>query len=317
MLIPVIVMSALVYGSMITILCLGFTLTHMTAKIPNFAHGTYAGYGIYTVWTFARVWGRNPYEGFLIAPLVGALIGILLYTIVVSTLRRMGGGAIVLTIATIALGIFLEQGLHIYAYWIRSTYGLMSYGFLLKQNDFQFLGFQGIFPVSLTVCAVVVITLHRTLTGTNFGIAMRATAEDPTLASVLGIDTNRVQMVSWAMTGGMASMAGSMLPMWFMGSPIAGNSLLSSCMAGSLLGGLDNIYGAVIGGFGVGLVEILLTSQLQTWFGLWVGEYRPLVPMIMTIVILLIEPDGISGYIERLRVQKRGPMIIRRILGTA
>jgi len=287
----------------------------MTAKIPNFAHGTYAGYGIYTVFTFARVWEMNPYFGFFVAPIVGAIIGVLLYTVVVSTLRRMGGGAIVLTIATIALGIFLEQGLHIYAYWIRETRGLMSYGFLLKLNDFKFLGFQGIFPVSLILCAVIVVVLHRTLTGTNFGIAMRATAEDPTLASVLGINTNRIQMVSWAMTGGMAAMAGAMLPMWFMGSPIAGNGLLSSCMAGSLLGGLDNIYGAVIGGFGVGLVEILVTSQLQTWFGLWVGEYRPMVPMVMTIVILLIEPDGISGYIERLRVQKRGPRIVRRLLG--
>ena len=309
-------MSALVYGSMITILCLGFTLTHMTAKIPNFAHGTYAGYGVYVVWTFARVWNLNPYLGFPVALLIGGLIGILLYTVVVSTLRRMGGGAIVLTIATIALGIFLEQGLHIYAYWIREELGLMSYGFLLKQNDFQWLGFQGIFPVALILCAAVVIFLHRTLTGTNFGIAMRATAEDPTLAAVLGIDTNRIQMVSWFMTGGMAALAGAMLPMWFMGSPIAGNSLLVSCMAGSLLGGLDNIYGAVIGGFTVGLVEIILTSNMQTWFGLWVGEYRPLVPMIMTIVVLLIEPDGISGYIERMRVQKTGPMWLRKLLRT-
>jgi branched-chain amino acid transport system permease protein len=105
---------------------------------------------------------------------------------------------------------------------------------------------------------------------------MRATAEDPTLASVLGINTNRIQLISWAMTGGMAALAGGMLPMWFMGSPIAGVSLLTSCMAGSLLGGLDNIYGAVIGGYTVGLVEIILTSNLQSAFGLWVGEYRPL-----------------------------------------
>ena len=310
-------MSALVYGSMITILCLGFTLTHMTAKIPNFAHGTYAGYGVYVVWTFSRMWNLNPYLGFPVALLVGALIGVILYKVVVSTLRNMGGGAIVLTIATIALGIFLEQGLHVYAYWARENYGLMSYGFLLKQNDFRWLGFQGIFPVALILVTAVVLVLHKMLTGTNFGIAMRATAEDPTLASILGINTDQIQLVSWAMTGGMASLAGAMLPMWFMGSPIAGVRLLTSCMAGSLLGGLDNIYGAVIGGFTVGLMEIILTSQMQTWFGLWVGEYRPLVPMILTIVVLLIEPSGVSGYIERMRVQKRGPMILRKILGTA
>jgi len=309
-------MSALVYGAQITLLSLGFTLTHMTAKIPNFAHGTYAGYGVYVSFTLTRIMGLSPYIGFPIAFVLGGILGLLIYTIVVSTLRRMGGGAIVLTIATIAIQIFISQFLHIYAYWTRETFGLMSYGFLLKQNDFRIFGFQGIFPVSLLLCGVVVALLHILLTNTNFGIAMRATAEDPTLSSVLGININRIQQASWFLTGGMACLSGAMLPMWFQASPGVGVRLMTSCMAGSLLGGLANIYGAVIGGFMVGLAEILVTNQLQTWIGLWVGEYRPLVPMILTIAVLLIEPDGISGYLERLRVQKRGPPIIRRLLGT-
>jgi branched-chain amino acid transport system permease protein len=76
-------------------------------------------------------------------------------------------------------------------------------------------------------------------------------------------------------------------------------------MAGSLLGGLENIYGAVIGGFGVGMVEILLTGWLMKYVGLWVGEYRPLIPMIIVIAVLLIQPAGISGAIERWRVSRK------------
>lgn len=306
MIIPVVWMSAITYAAMITILCLGFTLTHMTAKIPNFAHGTYAGFGVYVSFTVTRVLGYSPYIGFPLAIVLGGVIGMILYFVIVATLRRMGGGTIVLTISTIAIQIFMAQALHIYAYWVRENLGFMSYGFLLKQNDFRILGFQGIFPMSVIICATVVILLYYMLRRTKFGIAMRATAEDPQLSSVLGININRIQMFSWFLTGGLACLAGAMLPLWFMGSPTAGVRLLVSCMAGSLLGGLENIYGAIVGGFSVGMIEILLTAWLQKVVGLWVGEYRPLVPMILTIGILLIEPSGISGYIERWRISPKG-----------
>lgn len=304
--IPVIWMSAIVYASMITILSIGFTLTHMTAKIPNFAHGTYAGFGVYVSFMCVRYFEMSPYYGFPAAFLFGGLMGIFLYRIVVSTLRRMGGGAIVLTISTIAIQIFMAQFQHIFAFWTRETYGLMSYGFLLKKNDFtfEFLGqsFQGIFPISLFLVLGIVIALRWMLTKTKFGIAMKASAEDPELSAVLGINIEKVQVASWFITGGMACLAGAFLPMWFMGSPGAGARLLTSCMAGSLLGGLGNIYGAIIGGFTIGVSEIIFTAQGMKLLGLWVGEYRPLIPMIATIAILLVEPSGVTGWWARWRV---------------
>jgi len=304
--IPVIWMSAIVYASMITILSIGFTLTHMTAKIPNFAHGTYAGFGVYVSFMCVRYFEMSPYYGFPAAFLFGGLMGIFLYRIVVSTLRRMGGGAIVLTISTIAIQIFMAQFQHIFAYLTRETYGLMSYGFLLKKNDFtfEFLGqsFQGIFPISLFLVIGIVISLRWMLTKTKFGIAMKASAEDPELSAVLGINIEKVQVASWFITGGMACLAGAFLPMWFMGSPGAGARLLTSCMAGSLLGGLGNIYGAIIGGFTIGVSEIIFTAQGMKLLGLWVGEYRPLIPMIATIAILLVEPSGVTGWWARWRV---------------
>ena len=60
MLIPAIWMAALVYASELTLLSIGFTLTYLTAKIPNFAHGTYAGIGIYVSYTFSKIWGLSP-----------------------------------------------------------------------------------------------------------------------------------------------------------------------------------------------------------------------------------------------------------------
>lgn len=299
--IPAILMGAIVYGSLITILSIGYTLTYLTSKIPNFAHGMYAGFGIYVSFTFSKIWGKSPYLGLPVAFIIGGTVGMLLYLIVIKTLQSMGGGEVVLTISTIAIQIFLGASINVYATYQRMRTGQYAYNFLLKSYDFKFMGYQGIFPVSFILCFTTVILLYFLLNRTKTGIAMRAVAEDPELSSVLGINSNKIQMLSWFITGGLASFAGGLIPLWFLSTPNTGNILLISVMAGSLLGGLDNIYGAVIGGFSVGFAEILLTFWLQGIFGTWVGEYRPLVPMVVVIGVLLFEPRGLSGLIDKMK----------------
>lgn len=304
--IPPIWMSAIVYACLISILSIGFTLTYMTAKIPNFAHGTYAGIGIYVVYTISKILGYSPYIGFPIAFVVGGIISVIIFKLIISVLAKMGRGTIVITVSTLAIQILLTAVLYIYAYWLRSRYKTYALGFLLKDADFKIGGYQGIFPVSVLICVVTVISLHYMLTRTKIGIAMRATAESPELASVLGINTDRIQMFSWFLTGGLACLAGAMLPLWFMSNPNTGSLIITSIMAGSMLGGLNTIYGAIIGGLGVGLSEVLITTWAQNIrIGgvrqLWIGEYRPLIPMIIMIAVLLIEPQGLGGLLARLR----------------
>ena len=115
-------------------------------------------------------------------------------------------------------------------------------------------------------------------------------------------------MFSWFLTGGLASIAGAMLPFWFLGTPQVGSQMMTTIMAGSLLGGLENIYGAIIGGFGIGLSEIILTRRLQELIGVWVGEYRLIIPMLILIVVLLIEPRGLQAVYEKLKkyIYERG-----------
>jgi branched-chain amino acid transport system permease protein len=225
----------------------------------------------------------------------------------------MGGGAIVLTIATLAIQIFLTATLLIYAYWIRTVYSTYTVGFLLKDNDFQLFDMPGIFTVSILICVATVISLHYMLTRTKIGIAMRATAEDPELSSTLGININRIQLFSWFLTGGLAALAGAMIPMWFSSAPQTGSLMMTSIMAASLLGGFNNVYGAVIGGLAIGLSEILLTFWLQQNIGMWVGEYRPLIPMIFLVAILLIEPAGLQAVYKRIMASKTGQSFLRRI----
>jgi branched-chain amino acid transport system permease protein len=313
MLLPAIWTNAIIYACEITILCIGFTLTYLTAKIPNFAHGTYAGYGIYVVYTITKILGLNPYLSFPLAFLVGGGVGVIVYLLIIGVLNRMGGGAIVLTISTIAIQIFLTAILYIYAFWLRDIYRTYTLQFILKMHDFKLWGMPGIFFVSLAICIVGVVLLHTFLTKTRLGISMRAVAEDPELASVLGIDVYRTQLYSWFLTGGLAALAGAMYPMSFQAMPGSGTLIIVTIMAGSLLGGMENVYGAIVGGFGVGLSEILLTRWLQGVFGVWMGEYRPLVPMFFLIAVLLIQPQGLHGAYEWLTKSKKGIELLSRL----
>jgi branched-chain amino acid transport system permease protein len=313
MLIPAIWMAAMVFASELTLLSIGFTLTYLTAKIPNFAHGTYAGLGIYVSYTFSKILGINPYLGFPLAFIVGGLFSMLVYLIVIKVLTNMGGGAIVLTISTLAIQIFLTALIQIYAYWLRETYNTYTMAFLLKEADFKFAGFPGIFIVSITMTISMVIALHFMLTKTRMGVAMRATAEDPELASVLGINTDQIQLFSWFLTGGLACLAGAMIPMWFQSTPSSGAMMITSIMAGSLLGGFDSIYGSVAGGVIVGMSEIMLTTWGQAWIGVWVGEYRPMIPMIFLVAVLLVEPNGLQGAWSKFVATDIGETLLKTI----
>jgi len=313
MIIPAIWIAALTFASELTLLSIGFTLTYLTAKIPNFAHGTYAGVGIYVSYTFAKIWGLSPYMGFPLSFVVGGIISVVIYKLVIGVLTSMGGGAIVLTISTLAIQIFLTAIINIYAFYLRERYSTYSMAFLLKDSDFKLAGFPGIFLVSLFLTLGFVLFLHYMLTKTRIGVAMRATAEDPQLASVLGINIDQIQLFSWFLTGGLACLAGSMIPLWFQSTPQSGALIITSIMAGSLLGGFESIYGSVVGGTIVGMSEILLTLWGQELIGVWVGEWRPIVPMAFLVAVLLIEPRGLQGAWEKFAATNTGENILKSI----
>jgi branched-chain amino acid transport system permease protein len=310
MLIPAIWMAALVYASELTLLSIGFTLTYLTAKVPNFAHGTYAGVGIYVSYTFAKIWGLSPYYGFPVAFILGGAMSVLIYKLVIGVLTNMGGGAIVLTISTLAIQIFLTAFIQIYAYYLRERFSTYAMAFLLKESDFKLAGFPGIFVVSLTITIGSVLALHYMLTRTKIGVAMRATAEDTELAQVLGINTDQIQLFSWFLTGGLACLAGAMIPLWFQSTPASGAMIITSIMAGSLLGGFESIYGSVIGGAVVGISEIMLTTWGQAVIAPWIGEYRPIIPMSFLVAVLLIEPKGLQGAWDRFAASDTGEKIL-------
>ncbi len=292
--------GTVIYASMLILLCVGFSFTHMMEKFPNFTHISYANIGTLFAYTLVRLMGWNPYASWPVAALFNGLTAVGIYLLIVRPMKTRGANHIHITFAMFALVYLLRSLMLVYSFWIMKAFGFYSGWFLLKNYDFTINGLPAIFfAAPLTSVVLVVVLLHLYLTRAKFGIAIRATAEDTLLASGLGIDTFRVHLASWFMTGAMAGLAGAALPLWQTMDVSGNDDLMISVVAGSVLGGLDSIYGAIIGGVFLAFTQRILPIMLVDVFGLWIVSYQALVPILVIFVVLLVEPKGILEILSR------------------
>jgi len=272
----------------------------MTLKIPNFAHGDYATVGAYIVQTLNVVAGLNYYVSLPLSFVTGGLTALLSYILVFYPLSKRGADITSLMIASFALSTAISSVLCIYADYMT----LLTGGFFrtFSFNDFKvdFFGWKTflLLPFTTGLVATLLLLLYLLLNYTRLGIAMRATVENPDLAETLGIDVNKTRAVAWFLAGGLAGLAGGLLPFRLLTSPALGSFILIRIFAASVLGGLNSLAGAVLGGYIVGFSEILgiyLLSQPPIYLS---TAYRPAIPFIMLIVTLLVAPQGISGVLK-------------------
>ena len=312
MMFPPIIKDALVYANCVTMMSIGFTLVYMISRVPNFAQSTFAVLGVYCTFTMVRILEINPYIAMPLGFLLGAILALVVYLGVVNTLTKYGAGPILLTISLLALQQIFLAGVQIYADYVRNVIGIYSRGFMLRVNDFRVGEFPGVLLVSTVLILVIIVSLHLVLTRTQFGIAMRATVENAPLAAVLGINVKKISLVSWVITGGLAGLAGTFLPLWFSSGPGSGGMLATSVFAASVVGGLSSIYGAVIGGYVISLLEVWGSYLLMKQLGLWAGAYRMLIPLTLMSLILMYEPGGIVSVIEKIQERFLRPKKMRR-----
>lgn len=288
--------DAITYACMLILLSTGLTLTYITTKVPNFAHGEIAVIGLFVAFTFLKIFGLNPYLAMPAAFALSALTALGLYKLVLKPLMKRGATLDHLMIATLGYDILIFAILNVYADVLTKVYKVKTRGFMpFRPYDFTVLDQPGIFLVSVVAVVVLMVTLHLLLTRTRFGIAMRATIENPNLASVCGVNTELVYTISWILAGGLAGIAGVLLPFYFRGSPCLGFVLIVPVFTASIVGGFYSIYGAMLGGAIAGLSEYLITYAIASAVGPWFLSYRVAVPLIMLAITLLIAPEGLTG----------------------
>jgi len=249
-------------------MAMGLTLTYMTTKVPNFAYGSFVTIGLYTAYHLHYINHIGPYGAALVAfPLVGAC-SVLMYIGVLRPLARRGTPLVALMIATFGIDIGFVGIFGIYTDYMQSVYKLIdAKQFFAIPGDFTLFDVQGIVFAGPAVLALITISLFLLFTRTKFGVAMRASVENASLARVLGINVEQVNVASWMLAGGFAGLAGALYTLWLPGGTSTGSNLIVEIFASSILGGLSSIFGAVVGGLVIGAGEDLVTTGLGLGFG--------------------------------------------------
>lgn len=279
-------------GLIIAMCSVGLSLIFGTTGLTNFAHGEMVTFGAMVAFFVNSTLDMSIWLAAPIAIALGGLFGVLFDTIVFGPLRRKGIGLVSQLVVSVGLSLLLRN---VFLFFFGGrTKPLPAFNGQIAKSF-------GPFSITLRdlttmiISVVVLIGVALALQRTRFGKATRAVSDNPDLASSTGINSQQVIRIVWFVGGALAAMGGLFRALSTDGgvSPETGSSLIFVMFAGITLGGLGSAYGALVGGFVVGLFV-----ELSTQFGV-PTELKNVPPLVVLILILLIRPQGILGRRER------------------
>ena len=282
-------------GGIIALGGIGLTLCYGVLKFPNFAHGEFLTLGAYVtygvvlvlpqsdpIWRFSFGW--ELLVGLLLAAAVTAVVAIVIDRLLYRPLRRHQSPLVLLAMASLGME-FLLRGI-VYLIW-GSDFHFYYSG---RSNPALYLPFglrlqtDQLFVFALAL--VLVVLLYWMLTRTRIGKAMRATADNPDLAQVRGIDTEQVVAWTWTIGAGLAAVGGVMYGLASQMRPDMGFVLLLPLFAGVIMGGIGSAWGALVGSIIIGVAMQLTSAFLNPAYG-------PAVAFVLMVLVLLMRPQGL------------------------
>jgi len=279
--------NGITLGSIYAIVALGFTLVFGVLGIINMAHGEIFMFGAFIGVIVTSTLNWPLWAAFLVAIGATALLGYLLERFALRPLRgKQGVSHLAPLISTIGVSIFLENVSH-------HLFGAGNQPF---RNSFAEINFQigsiTVYLVQIVIFAISIVLmmgLSYWLLRTKAGKALRATAENLETASILGVDTKRIIILTVIIASALGGIAGILVGMAFNSvNPQMGLSMGLKGLAIIILGGMGNVKGAMAGGLILGLAETLVVAYGDS-------GYRDAIAFITIIVILLLRPQGIFG----------------------
>lgn len=278
-----ILITGLVTGGVYALLAIGFSLVFGVARIVNIAHTAFymlAAYAFYVALTVLEL----PLL-LAVALAIGTVtaLSVICYRLVIAPIRQH---ELAVLIATIALALIFQESLLL-------TFGGHFLGIPAAVEGYASLLGVRVSNQRLVVLAVVAVALVVTwyaLYRTQFGLAVRATANDLEIANLMGIDVGRIAMLTVAASVALAAIAGVVVAPVFVVDPLMWLSPLVSVLAIVVLGGLGSLRGSLAGAFILGYVEAI------TVFAVPAGAFlKNGVSLSIMIVVLLLRPEGLFG----------------------
>jgi branched-chain amino acid transport system permease protein len=283
------VFAGLALGCNYALIALGFTIIFKASQVINFAQGQFLLVGAYVVSVAIFQRHLNFFIALLIGIAVTAAIGVVFERLV---LRRMiGRPPFTIIMVTIGLNVLLLTAVTIALGGTQLVQPPAPFDFVGRFNVAGItLGYNALATIGVTV--LVCALLYGFFSYTRYGLAMRAIASDQEAALAVGIKLSTLYALAWAIAGAMATIGGVFLaasvPTF---DATLGNSALVAFPA-IILGGLDSILGAVVGGVAIGVIYELAQAYSPTSLG--TGFYT-IVPYLVMILVLLVRPYGLFG----------------------
>jgi branched-chain amino acid transport system permease protein len=283
-----VIVDGLATGSLYGALALAVVLIYRSTGIVNFAQGELAMFSTFIAWGLIQA--GLPLAGALLGALVLSFAGGMLIERLV--IRPVEGGE-VLTLVIVTLGLYIL--VNSLAGWIWG-FGNRAFPSMFGDGSFDVAGVR-ISVESIGIVAVliaVVLLLFAVFQRTKVGLAMRAVSLNPDSSRLVGISVGRTLMIGWGIAALVGALAGALIaPRLFLDVNFMGGVLIYS-FAAATLGGFDSPFGAVLGGWIIGIAENLAGTYID-----FIGsDLKILVPLIAILVVLLVRPNGLFGSAE-------------------
>ena len=274
----------LVTASVLAIAAVGFTLQFGVTDVLNLAYGAVMILGAFLAY-LVNSHGTSVWLGLLLSVAVCSLVSVLLNTVVYTPFQRRGASPITMVIVSLGMTLIIEFGIEAVAGGVPVSYTMGS-GSTFTAGGLTLTG------VQLVIMALAVLTMagvHVLLRYTKLGKAMRATAANRTLARNCGIRTGRVITVTWALTGALCGLAGTVFAI-DAGSFDATSTdvFLVLILAAVFLGGPGQPYGAMLGALIIGLATEVSAVFIP-------ADYKYVIAFVALLVMLGVRPTGLLG----------------------
>ncbi len=286
--------NGLTLGGLYALIALGYTMVYGVIQLINFAHGEffaaggYIGVIILSYMMGVGLFQTNPWLCLMLALVLTmgycAFLAMGVEKVAYKPLRKSSRLAVLLS--ALGMSIFLQNALMI-------TQGVFDkpYPMEFSQGGYEF-GFITISYLQILIMVLTIIllvALNFLVFKTRIGMAMRATAQDKTMSSLVSISSNKIISLTFALGAGLAAAAGIMQGLYY-GSVSYTMGFIPGikAFAAAVLGGIGNITGAMIGGVIIGMVEVMGAGYIS-------GEYKDVFAFIILIAVLYFKPTGIMG----------------------
>ncbi len=289
--------AGIALGAKYALVALGFVVIHRATGVINFAQGSIVALGAYLTFNAHQTWGLP----FLVAALLGiaatAAVGLIIERLL---LRRMSGQP-VFSVIMVTIGLLFVIDQVITMIWGQDAQNLGDpWGIDTVVVGDIVMAVVDLWAIGLAMVVVVLFFLFFRYSGT--GLAMRAVAIDEEAAMARGISVRRVVGTAWAISGAVAAVAGITLASGAAALRPSIGLIALAAFPAMILGGLDSPLGAVLGGFIIGISQIL-TAGYQPKYAAWLGQdFQSVTPYVVMILILMVRPYGLFGTkeVERL-----------------